>query len=75
MLTIPKNALVPYTDDTGPRMTSIRATSSIDTGLSQPTPANWFHGSLIVAPSTSTRIRVLKSPGTCSPRTPTRSVM
>jgi hypothetical protein len=34
MLMIPKNALVPYTDDTGPRITSMRATSSIDTSAS-----------------------------------------
>ena len=59
MLMMPKNALAPYTDDTGPRITSMRAISSIEMKLSKPRPANDAHASLIVAPSTSTRMRVL----------------
>ena len=59
MLMMPKNAFAPYTDDTGPRITSMRAISSIEMKLSKPSPANEAHASLIVAPSTSTRMRVL----------------
>ena len=70
MLTMPKNAFEPYSDDTGPRMTSMRATSSIETKLSKLRPAKLPHDSLTVAPSMRTRMRVLKSPGTWSPRMP-----
>ena len=70
MLTMLKNAFVPYTDDTGPRISSMRAMSSIATNESQPRPANEPHDSFMLAPSTSTRMRVLKSPGMSRPRMP-----
>jgi len=51
-------------------MTSMRDTSSIAQIASKPTPANAPQTSLIDAPSTSTRTRVLKSPGIWRPRMP-----
>ena len=70
-----KNAFVPYTDETGPRISSMRAMSSIAMNESKPRPANEPHDSFTLAPSTSTRMRVLKSLGSDNPRMPMPSTM
>jgi hypothetical protein len=56
-------------------MTSMRATSSSETGSAVEPSTNWLHGSLNGVPSIRISTRVLASPSSWMPRMPTRSTI